>query len=667
MASGRFSKVANSNVTLHLDWESTYYESSNSSDLTVSVILEASNDLAIGELFNHKLYIDGKEYDFSSPAIKTSGNTFTIKTKTVYGIEHNPDNTKSVAISCSYRLNYIPKGETKYAGTQTWGGTATLDLPKPATLTSAQDFTDEQNPTITYNNPSGGAVGSLQACISLTGGNADIAYRNIDKVMGNGSYTFNLTEAERNVLRNATTSSKSRTVVFYVRTGIGSNYEYSKINKTFTVTNAAPSVNPTITNKTTSTVNLTGSTSKFIRYYSDASVSVGATALKGATINNHITTCGGQYFTSASGTFTEVENEEITFSVTDSRGYTTVKTVALDIVPYVKLTCNLSDNRPDTAGNMVVACSGNYWQGNFGAVQNTLTVQYRWKVQGGTFSNWTNMTVTRSGDTYTAQSQQITGLDYRTLYVFECRAADKLLTVNTGETPIKSLPVFHWSGEDVVFEVPVIFNAGTSAPTAQVDDDNEISGDFLVTGNMRLKGAGNYGNTLYFGDGSYCYIGEPSDDKMVIRATALDFTTDNLQQNGVKMFGSWTPTLNSSAVSSYTTRKGWYSRIGDSVTVGFNIKATCNSGYNSTSVSITGLPFIPTVSAAGGGMCSGAYMSAGFNFQCWVAETSGTITARVQACNNTAADNLSTSASGCFYRNNGGEITLSGTITYIAG
>ena len=665
MASGRFTKYVNSNVSLHIDWESTYYESSNSSDIYVEVLAEVESHLELSARSNNTLTIDGTEYTFESPAINTrSGGTFKLVSKTKYNISHNADNTKSVSISCRFRLNATLSG-TEY-GAQSWSGTAKLDVPKPATITSAVDFTDEDNPTITYNNPSGGAVGSLQACISLTGANADIAYRNIDKVLGDGSYTFPLTEAERNVLRNATTSGKSRTVVFYVKTTIGSQTHYSKINKTFTVVNADPRINPVITNTTTSTVNLTGSTSKFIRYYSDASVSIGVSAAKGASINSHITTCGSQYFTSATGTFTGVENDEITISATDSRGYTTVKTVALDIVPYVKLTCNLSDNRPDTSGNMVVACSGNYWQGNFGAVQNTLTVQYRWKVQGGTFSSWQNMTVYRSGDTYTAESQQITGLDYRTLYVFECRAADKLLTINTGETPIKSLPVFHWSGEDVVFEVPVIFNAGTSAPTAQIDDDgNTIGGDFAITGDLRLKGDGNYGNTLYFGDGSYCYISEPSDDKMVVRATALDFTTERLQQNGIRMNGTWTPTLNSSAVSSYTTQRGWYSRIGETVSIGFFIKATCNSGYSSTAISIGGLPFAPLYGAAGGGMCSGAYMSAGFNFQCWVAETSGTITARVQACNNTSATNLSTSASGCFYNSNGGEITLSGSINYI--
>lgn len=40
-----------------------------------------------------------------------------------------------------------------------------------------------------------------------------------------------------------------------------------------------------------------------------------------------------------------------------------------------------------------------------------------------------------------------------------------------------------------------------------------------LTGDLRLKDSSNYGMTLYFGDGSYCYITEPSDDKMKIHAS----------------------------------------------------------------------------------------------------------------------------------------------------
>ena len=122
---------------------------------------------------------------------------------------------------------------------------------------------------------------------------------------------------------------------------------------------------------------------------------------------------------------------------------------------------------------------------------------------------------------------------------------------------------------------------------------------------------------------------------------------------------------NSSAVSSYTVRQGWYQKLGSVVTLGWQIKASINSGYESSTIAISGVPFTPTYDASGGGMCSGAYISGGFNFECWVVNSSNNITARVQACNNTGSTNLSTSASGLFYRSGGGEITIGGTICYL--
>lgn len=120
----------------------------------------------------------------------------------------------------------------------------------------------------------------------------------------------------------------------------------------------------------------------------------------------------------------------------------------------------------------------------------------------------------------------------------------------------------------------------------------------------------------------------------------------------------WIPLLDTDAISSYTTQYGWYMKMNQTVTVGFYIKASCNSGYNSTAISISGLPFTPMCSAAGGGMCSGAYISEGNNFQCFVAETSGLITTRVQS--------LGTLSEGCRYPLDDGELTLSGTITFMS-
>lgn len=440
---------------------------------------------------------------------------------------------------------------------------------------------------------------------------------------------------------------------------------------------SSPTINATITDQNSITRALTGDSTILVRYYSTAYVSMTASAHNSASLVSQSITNGNATYGSSTATIANIENGVFSLSATDSRGFTT--TVGRNLVsagkfiPYVHLTCNIENTKPDTSGNMTVRCDGSYYDGSFGAVTNTLTVKCRFKDASGSYSDWYTMTITKNGNYYGAYANfTIPNFNYQSVYTFECQAADKLATVYSSPSSAKSTPVFHWSETDFVFEVPVYFNAGASdsGAVSTVGVDQTIDGDLNVTGDIRLKGSGNYGNTLRFGDGNYCYITEPTDDVMTIKASSI-----NLDANNVKVYGNpipalesgvWTPALSSSAVSSYTTRYGWYSKMGQTVSIGFYIKATCRSGYNSTLVTISGLPFTPMYVGAGGGMCAGAYVSAGFTFQCFVAETDGTISTRVQACNNTSSTNLSTSKSGCWYPSGGGEITISGTITYVS-
>ena len=482
---------------------------------------------------------------------------------------------------------------------------------------------------------------------------------------------------------------------------------------------------------------LTGDESKLIRYASIASVEIGAKGRNYATIARQKVKNDTNYheeYTNdlVSILFGNVASGLFSFELEDSRGFVSKPgrdlLAAGRFIEYFHPTCNIGNDKPDAHGNAIINCHGAWFNQNFGAANNTLIVQYRYKLEANEWLNteeeWHDMTVTTGYDSYQAQASfAIPNFDHRSSYVFQTRAKDKLFTAHSIEYSVKSLAVFSWSAEDFEFNVPVKFNAGTEGVTgggegsdidlsqyalktdipaalpnpgaltingqkydgsvpitiniegggegADLSSGGTINGDLTITGNLRLKGSGNYGNTLYFGDGSYATISEPSDDTLTFKATNINLN-GNVKVNGADIgsggggtSGTWTPSLSSSAISSYTVRQGWYQQVGNVVTLGFNIKATCNSGYNSTSISISGLPVTPRYDASGGGMCSGAYVSAGFNFECWVASTSGTITGRVQACNNTSAANLSTSASGLFYRQSGGEITLGGTICYI--
>ena len=576
------------------------------------------------------------------------------------------------------------EGYALITGTHSGVDTGTLrqiiELPKidrQATILTAPNFNDEENPSITYTNPLGDGASSLAAAISLDGTNPDIEYRDIDK---NGTeYTFTLTEDERNILRAATRGSNTRTVLFYVRTVVGEQFHFSYKEATFTVINAEPIVEASVIDTNAATVALTGDNKTLIRYNSTAYASMVATPVKEAEIKTYNIEHNGGRTSGATLTVPNVNGNTFAFIVSDSRGNTTNELIVSPMIDYIRPTANIdTEEKMNASGQYTVKCSGNYYNDTFGyttaAVANTITVQYRYKPQGGNYGSWYSMAATVSENTYTAQAAA-NGLDYRTTYIFQCRVVDKLNTVLSAEITIKSLPIFHWSGEDFVFEVPVIFNAGTTGgstggESSGSSDIDTITGDLNIIGNLRMKGTGNYGNTIYFGDSSYAYITETTDDDITIKASDINlngnvYVNGNAIGDSITAYGTWTPTLAASNyVSSYSIRDGWYQKVGNVVTIGWMIKATTTGSGIGTSIKINGCPYTPSTAAFGGGIAHNVYMQGGFTFTGWTIDTSGVIAARGQSCNNSTAANHEITSTVC-YGTSGNLMTLSGTICFM--
>lgn len=457
---------------------------SNSSEITVIV----NYSWTYGS-YNHngawlEITANGKSNGGSTvklnPSKTTSGSgelgRFTLE------VPHNSDGTKTVYFS-AYCDTGISSGTVETSGSK-----KLTQIPRKATISSAENFNDEGNPKITYNNPAGSSATKLEACISLTGAADDIAYRSISKT--STSYTFSLTTAERNVLRNSIPDAKSRKVRFYVRTTLGDNVYLSYLEKTFSIVNGNPTFSPTIEDTDSTTIALTGDSSKLVKYYSNAKITTGASAIKGATLKSQKVVCGAKSITTASGTINNIETNKFVFTATDSRGNSGTKTVNASMVNYVKLTCNFGKSTPDTSGNFNLTITGNYFNGSFGAVSNTLTVKYRYKVSGGTFSSWKTLTAQKSGNKYTA-TDSLTGLDYQTVYIFQAQAADKLATITTKETEIKSLPIFDWDADSFAFHVPLFFDN-----TKQLWWKDTNNNDVLM---VSMNGS----NQAFFGYGGY--------------------------------------------------------------------------------------------------------------------------------------------------------------------
>lgn len=290
-------------------------------------------------LRNTYLNLNGtRVYTQPSGYIQLDENTVVASGTTV--VSHNSDGTKSMAVLVACDIYYNSGYHNQVSGTST-----ITAIPRQATLLTAQNFNDEANPVITYSNPAGNSVTSLDACISLTGASADVPYRALTKT--GSSYTFNLTEEERNTLRNATTTSNSRTVKFVVRTVISGTTFYSTLDKTLTIVNANPTFTTFVWKPSddftknvldwTSDISTdNGKTVAGITKYTITCTS--ATALKGATITGYRAVINGNTTNSATTTINTTKaisaNDNLVVSAIDSRGNLTSVTKAITTLPY---------------------------------------------------------------------------------------------------------------------------------------------------------------------------------------------------------------------------------------------------------------------------------------------------------------------------------------------
>lgn len=364
-------------------------------------------------------------------------------------------------------------------------GSGSWELPpinRYATITSAPDFTDEQNPTISYTNSAGESADSLMACISLDGSMDDVAYRNINKT-GN-SYTFSLTDAERNVLRNATTNANSRTVKFFIRTRIGQLEYHDYKDVTFTVVNANPTFSNVSYRDTNSTiVAITGNDQKIVQSLSTLRVTYGsATALKGASITGYTFNVNGVVRTSSAaggtvdfGTVNSSMNVTLTATATDSRGNTTTVERTVTMLAYASpsalVTLVRLNNYEDTTYLTV--------DGTVASVEslNTMVIQYRYKQKNGTYGSYV---------TIPDNVQQTLSLSKNNEYVFNILVTDRFggsfsqeyplskgrfpLYIDTGKNAV-GINEFPQSGEALrVADGVAVFEDGIEIGTESVED-----------------------------------------------------------------------------------------------------------------------------------------------------------------------------------------------------
>lgn len=243
-----------------------------------------------------------------------------------------------------------------------------------------------------------------------------------------------------------------------------------------------PTVTATIVDSNSTTVSLTGDNNKLVKFVSNAKVTINATAKNSSSISSRSVSCGdGKSGSGTEVTLNKVESGNFTVSATDSRGYTTSITISKTLINYVNLTLNHTFYRPEpTTGEVKLQLSGNYFNGSFGATNNSLTVKYRYKESGGTYGDYQTVAVTITNNTYSLNLSLGTGFDYQKSYDFEIVATDKLNTVTKTAHVSEGIPML------ALFKAFIEMFGITAF---QISDDGTtliINGDIKISGSNKL-------------------------------------------------------------------------------------------------------------------------------------------------------------------------------------
>lgn len=400
---------------IHVD-ETAVDNANNTSTVRVYVLAWRTNNYTTDDAGTCYVSIDGTNYSqsWSYGQKPISYNSDTVMFDKTVTIPHDPDGKKTIYVSAYFQHNRFSSNSQGFNVTLT-------EIPRAATLIAAQDFQDTGNPQITYNNPAGSLVTSLQACISLDGSTASVPYRDIP--VDGTTYQFNLTAAERNTLLGGTPNSNTLTVYFIVKTVLSGQTFTSSLNKVMTVVNA----NPTITGATyydtnATTLAITSDASKIIQNNSTVEFKFTTlTALKSATLASIKATINGVTQTAslsgstqsnktlAFGTINNSYDLEATIELTDSRGNKTTTTLNITMLgwelPTGKVSLWRKDNYYDETYIKVVSTISSL-DGN-----NAVTIQYQYKATDE--ANYGPLTTINNSTTYTLSLDNTKAFDFR--------------------------------------------------------------------------------------------------------------------------------------------------------------------------------------------------------------------------------------------------------------
>lgn len=384
LSTNKYSTSNHGTIGLYLSWSVSSQSIANNSS-TLKWTLKSNGTMSSGYYVQAgpvTVVINGVTVLNQTGRFNMRGDGGYKKTGTIT-ITHNQDGTKNVSMSVRGAI---------YSASVNCTGSKTFTLNKInrfASLVSAPDFTDVENPVITYNNYAGELVDSLQACISLDGETEAVPYRDIDKL--GDSYTFNLTQAERNILLSASPNSNSLSVYFIVKTGISGQEYLSSLNKTMSIVDANPVISGASykdANSTTTAITLNNqqiiqdnsvvefdfSSLSAVKYATLTGIEI---IVNSVSVSSSLSGSVVLDKTIIFGTINSSSNTTADVVLTDSRGNTTTLNIQLEMLewsmPTAIITCSRQNNYYSETDLNVDALYSSL------DGKNTILIQYQYK------------------------------------------------------------------------------------------------------------------------------------------------------------------------------------------------------------------------------------------------------------------------------------------------
>lgn len=370
-ASASYTASSGAKVTFYLE---ARYSTQSTPNNTTTVYTRLRSTI------NSGYSLRGSGYSFSCTYCNTKSGTgvWTFGNEVIISssaktITHNTDGKKSISLSATAKNTYWNINKSM---------SATVDLPKIdrlATVVSATDFTDESNPTVTFDNPAGF---DIKPYLNFYDNSNNLVYGLQRSTNVSSPYTWNITEAERTALRQATNQQSSYRVQVGVYTyNDSTNIGYNSLAKTFSFVDANPTQTITTAETNQKIVALLGESTAntIIKNASNLTFSVIPTALKSATVSK--VELNGVPDTTSPYEFTNIVPTTNSFVVktTDSRTLSVESTITktmIDYEPIYILSVSFKRYAP-TSSDVILNAEIKYKQATFGSTANVPTIKWK--------------------------------------------------------------------------------------------------------------------------------------------------------------------------------------------------------------------------------------------------------------------------------------------------